>query len=203
MGATMWPDILWAGVALAGVVGSGLTFRLAFPNEAKRLGRLLEVEILSRLPRPERKVTVEEAVLFEREVSFEWWDDEFRKLSAATDPMALEARHDWLTSRGLRQVTYGDMTFSTQAIYEAVERRWNKGGWQNRPPYLYEPKLAESCPSAPDYPDRPNPRCECEYQEQMTYADSYSQYIRTQKCFYCRLEDGPQIDEAVFEKVLA
>ena len=112
----MWPDILWAGVALAGVAGSGITFRFVFPNEAKRLGRFLEVEILSRLPHPDRKVTVEEAVLFEREVSLKWWDEEFRKLSAATDPMALAARNGWLSSREVRQIQYGDMSFSAQSI---------------------------------------------------------------------------------------
>ena len=105
----MWLEAMYASMSVAGVCGVTMAVNAIFPAETKRFLRIVRAEVESRLPDKHRKVTIDLAIHADIAVDMAWWDKQFAKAVAQTP---------------------------TGQWAKMVERRMERGGVYDRPPYM-------------------------------------------------------------------
>lgn len=185
-----WLELIPAGLVIIGVGGVTVPFCL-FPQEGKRLLRMIRAEITAKLGNVKRP-SIEIALHADLEVDMKWWDEEFAKLERAIpdaswsnyiasrvinpDAPTLSELERLHKRTGTKSVTDGDVTYSFSNLASA-----HQAGWMS----LYEmrKKLEEELLKFER--DREK-ECEfCQYEEVLTYTAPCVKRYKTEECWEC------------------
>lgn len=193
-----WLELIPAGLVIVGVGGVTVPFCL-FPQEGKRLLRMIRAEITAKLGNIKRP-SIEIALHADLEVDMKWWDEEFAKLERAIpdgswsnyiatrviNPSVptlseLERLHK---STGITSITNGDVTYSFSNLASA-----HQAGWMS----LYEMRKKVEEELLKFERDREK-ECEfCDYVEAQTYMGKTGRRYKTSECWECEAgESKPQ-----------